>query len=84
MRKKWASELYRLFNARYTDDGFKPEIEGHLDEKLAEYEASHHGSLTQTRVLGILDEMLDDDAIVVGSSGSLPGDLQRVWRPKKT
>ena len=39
--------------------------------------------LTQTRVLGILDEILDEDAIVVGSSGSLPGDMQRVWRPKK-
>jgi len=31
-----------------------------------------------------LDKLLADDSIVVGSSGSLPGDLQRLWRPKKS
>lgn len=35
---------------------------------------------SQTRALGIINELIDKDAIVVGSSGSLPGDLQRVWR----
>ena len=37
-------------------------------------------ALPQTRVLGVLNECIDKDAIVVGASGSLPGDLQRVWR----
>ncbi|WP_020612206.1 3D-(3,5/4)-trihydroxycyclohexane-1,2-dione acylhydrolase (decyclizing) [Sediminispirochaeta bajacaliforniensis] len=42
-------------------------------------------SYSQLRALGLLnEELLDDDAIVVGASGSLPGDLQRVWRPKKS
>lgn len=41
--------------------------------------------LSQTRVLGELSEcLLEEDAIVVGASGSLPGDLQRVWRPRET
>ncbi|MBT3272344.1 MAG: 3D-(3,5/4)-trihydroxycyclohexane-1,2-dione acylhydrolase (decyclizing) [Spirochaetales bacterium] len=41
------------------------------------------GVLSQTGVLGILnEEMLPDDAIVVGSSGSLPGDMQRLWRTR--
>ncbi|MCY6371381.1 3D-(3,5/4)-trihydroxycyclohexane-1,2-dione acylhydrolase (decyclizing) [Clostridium ganghwense] len=40
--------------------------------------------LSQTRVLGELNKSLGDDAIVIGASGSLPGDLQRVWRPEKT
>lgn len=39
--------------------------------------------LSQTRVLGELDKLIGKDAVVVGSSGSLPGDLQRVWRPEK-
>lgn len=82
-KSAWAAELDRLFHAAYTPEGFVPEVNGHIDEKLPEYAAFFGGSLTQTRVLGILDEMLDDDAIVVGSSGSLPGDLQRVWRPKR-
>ena len=39
--------------------------------------------LSQTRVLGELNKFLDEDAIVVGSSGSLPGCLQRLWRSTK-
>jgi 3D-(3,5/4)-trihydroxycyclohexane-1,2-dione acylhydrolase (decyclizing) len=39
--------------------------------------------LSQARVLGELDKLIGKDAVVVGSSGSLPGDLQRVWRPEK-
>lgn len=39
--------------------------------------------LSQTRVLGEINKFLSEDDIVVGSSGSLPGDLQRVWRPVK-
>lgn len=82
-KKKWADELERLFSIDYTAKDFVPEIEGHLDEKLAEYREFLGGCLTQTKALGILDGMLKHDAIVVGASGSLPGDLQRVWRPKK-
>jgi 3D-(3,5/4)-trihydroxycyclohexane-1,2-dione acylhydrolase (decyclizing) len=41
--------------------------------------------LSQTRCLGELNErLLPKDAIVIGASGSLPGDLQRVWRPRTT
>lgn len=39
--------------------------------------------LSQTRALGEISQCLSEDAIVVGSSGSLPGDLQRLWRPVK-
>jgi 3D-(3,5/4)-trihydroxycyclohexane-1,2-dione acylhydrolase (decyclizing) len=82
-REKWAEELNRLYNLKYTGSEFKPEIAGHIDHVLEEFGQTTGSYLTQTRVLGILDEILDEDAIVVGSSGSLPGDMQRVWRPKK-
>ena len=40
--------------------------------------------LSQTRVLGLLnDELLPADAVVVGSSGSLPGDMQRLWKTRR-
>lgn len=39
--------------------------------------------LSQARVLGEISKIIGEDAIIVGSSGSLPGDLQRVWRPVK-
>ncbi|MFW5738012.1 MAG: 3D-(3,5/4)-trihydroxycyclohexane-1,2-dione acylhydrolase (decyclizing) [Spirochaetota bacterium] len=42
------------------------------------------GPLLQTRVLGLLnEELLPQDAVVVGSSGSLPGDMQRLWRTRR-
>ncbi len=38
---------------------------------------------SQLWVLGLMnEELFADDSIIVGASGSLPGDLQRVWRPK--
>ncbi len=39
--------------------------------------------LSQTRALGEIIKSIEEDSIVVGSSGSLPGDLQRLWRPVK-
>jgi 3D-(3,5/4)-trihydroxycyclohexane-1,2-dione acylhydrolase (decyclizing) len=47
------------------------------------YTADDPAGLSQTRCLGELNEvLLPKDAIVIGASGSLPGDLQRVWRPR--
>ncbi|GKX29269.1 3D-(3,5/4)-trihydroxycyclohexane-1,2-dione hydrolase [Vallitalea longa] len=82
IKDKWNNEVNRLFNVKY-EDKFIPEIRGHLDDKLEEYKDIQQSSLTQTRVLGVLDDILDDSSIIVGASGSLPGDLQRVWRPKE-
>ena len=82
VKEQWKKELDRLFNLEYSGEGFKPEVAGHLDHVLEEFGKQTGSYLTQTRVLGVFDEMLDDNAIIVGASGSLPGDLQRVWRPK--
>ena len=81
-KERWNKELDRLFSIEYTGKDFKPEIAGHIDHVLPEFHEDTGTVLTQTRVLGELDKLLPEDAIVVGASGSLPGDLQRVWRPK--
>lgn len=81
-KEKWAIELDRLYNLKYTGENFRPEVAGHIDHVLKEFGKQTGSYLTQTRVLGILDEVLDDNAVIVGASGSLPGDLQRVWRAK--
>lgn len=78
----WKTELTRLFDIQYNDH-FIPEVAGHFDDTLAEYSDTLQTCLTQTRVLGILDKELEDNAIIVGAAGSLPGDLQRIWRPKQ-
>lgn len=82
IKDRWNNEVDRLFNIKYKED-FVPEVSGHLDDRIDEYKKVLESSLTQTRVLGMLDSLLEDSSIIVGASGSLPGDLQRVWRPKE-
>ncbi|MDE9539578.1 3D-(3,5/4)-trihydroxycyclohexane-1,2-dione acylhydrolase (decyclizing) [Xenorhabdus bovienii] len=79
----WQQELERLFAIQY-QAGDKPEIAGHLDDKLGEYSGTLQTNLTQTRILGLMAHYLEPNAIIVGSAGSLPGDLQRVWQPKES
>lgn len=81
-KDQWSKELDRLFSIEYKKEGFKPEVAGHLDHVLPEFIEKTGSCLTQTKALGLLDKHLDDNAIVVGASGSLPGDMQRVWCPK--
>lgn len=38
---------------------------------------------TQTNILGVLNDFMNEEDIVVCAAGSLPGDLHRLWRSKK-
>lgn len=86
-REMWEAERTRLSGVEYpvqqgtgnSSAAFVPEVAGHLDETLPEYAEKLNTTLTQTRVLGILNEYLPKDAIVIGAAGSLPGDMQRMW-----
>jgi len=61
----------------------KAEWDGEVDRLYAEETGPNRG-YSQLRALGLLnEELLDRDAVIVGASGSLPGDLQRVWRPRE-
>ena len=79
----YTKEVERVFHIQFGDN-FVPEVNDDFDYKAAEkaYKEAVGGTLPQTRVLGLLEEYLDPNGIIVGASGSLPGDLQRVWRPK--
>lgn len=80
-KEAWEEELTRLTSLT-VDEGFIPEVAGHLDETLPEYKEVFSSDLTQTTVIGKVNELIDEDAIIVGASGSLPGDLQRMWVSK--
>lgn len=82
-KEAWETELARLHNVRFTGQGFIPEVEGHFDENLNEYVDALGTQLTQTAVIGQMNTLLDEDAIIVGAAGSLPGDLQRMWESRK-
>ncbi|MEH7855836.1 3D-(3,5/4)-trihydroxycyclohexane-1,2-dione acylhydrolase (decyclizing) [Bacillus thuringiensis] len=82
-KEAWEKELARLHNVCFTDQDFKPEVEGHFDENLNEYVDALGTQLTQTAVIGQINTLLDEDTIIVGAAGSLPGDLQRMWAANK-
>ncbi len=69
-KSKWAEEISEAKKA------YCEEIERCYSEKLA------NGELSQKRALGIINEKIADDSVVIGSSGSLPGCLQRIWKSK--
>lgn len=79
----YTKEAERVFHIQFGDN-FVPEVNDDFDYKAAEkaYKEAVGETLPQTRVLGLLEEHMDPNGIIVGASGSLPGDLQRVWRPK--
>lgn len=82
-KDKLNAEVARVYSVEYTESNFVPEIEDHLDHSvLEEFQKITNSCLTQSRVLGVLNDMLTEKDIIVGSSGSLPGDLQKVWRSK--
>ena len=83
-KAQFAQELHRIYHATYTETDFVPEVNDALDrEKVyAEFIKLTQSCLTQSRVLGILNETLGANDIIVGAAGSLPGGLQRAWRSK--
>ncbi len=40
--------------------------------------------LSQTSVLGVLNQFVTEDDVVIGAAGSLPGDLHRLWQSKRS
>ncbi|MEZ1647193.1 thiamine pyrophosphate-binding protein, partial [Enterobacter hormaechei] len=80
-KSAWRDECRRLWDRQWRPDD-APEVAGHLDAQLAEYGETLNTRLTQTRVLGLINQHIEDNAIVVGAAGSLPGDLQRLWQVK--
>lgn len=68
-KSQWSNEISDAKKS------YVAEIERCYNEKL-------EGVLSQKRALGIINETIADDSVVIGSSGSLPGCLQRVWKSK--
>ncbi|KFF96561.1 3D-(3,5/4)-trihydroxycyclohexane-1,2-dione hydrolase [Streptomyces scabiei] len=64
--------------AEYTED--KQRWEHRVD---ACFEADEPDTRpTQAQVLGLLDEIVDEDDILINAAGSLPGDLHKLWRTR--
>ncbi len=69
------------YRTEYTDEiaAAKAEWDAIVDEF---YTKELEGGLSQTLALGIINEFMGDEDIALGSAGSLPGDMQRLFRAK--
>ncbi|HGW2915777.1 TPA: 3D-(3,5/4)-trihydroxycyclohexane-1,2-dione acylhydrolase (decyclizing) [Enterococcus faecalis] len=84
LKNEWVKERERLKTTHFKRKDFDPEIKNHFTQDiLNDYADSLNTTLTQTEVFVHLNDFVEDDAIVIGSAGSLPGDMQRLWNPVK-
>ncbi|APC40216.1 3D-(3,5/4)-trihydroxycyclohexane-1,2-dione acylhydrolase (decyclizing) [Clostridium estertheticum] len=81
-KNKWEKEIDRLYSIKYGKDDFKPEIASQNEASLKEFYELCGEALPQTTAIGEINKFLEKDYVVVGASGSLPGDLQRLWVSK--
>lgn len=77
----WRAEMERLSGYIYPENGtgFQPLIKERNPNSIDDFILAVGGVITQTAALSLIHKTIEDDAIVVGASGSLPGDLQRMW-----
>ncbi|MGF0975807.1 thiamine pyrophosphate-dependent enzyme, partial [Klebsiella pneumoniae] len=82
VQSRQLKETQRVYQAVWQEKSFVPEIDDHLDRESVyrEFRQITDSTLTQSSVLGVLNETLPAEAVIVAAAGSLPGDLQRVWR----
>lgn len=75
VQKRWNEML-----SEFSDKG---NLLTNSEEHIEKFECVVPSALNQTQVVLKLNEILEKDAIVVTASGSLPGDLERLWTSKK-
>lgn len=82
-KKAWSVELNRLdgFTYENTED-WKPLVVDANTASAHRFAKDVNAQLTQTAALGAINAMMGDDDVAIGASGSLPGDMQRMWRPR--
>ncbi|MDV4152041.1 3D-(3,5/4)-trihydroxycyclohexane-1,2-dione acylhydrolase (decyclizing) [Clostridium sp. AL.422] len=77
-KSKWNEEMIKLAGYKYSED-FEPLINARNEKSIDEFKDLTGGVITQTAAIATIRRHIDKDAIIVGASGSLPGDLQRMW-----
>ncbi len=77
-RASWERE-YNAFRSYRYGENFQPIIPARNEPTIEECVKLNGGEITQVSAITLIRDVIDEDAIVIGASGSLPGDLQRMW-----
>ena len=79
--KKWNAEYDRLAAIKF-GDGYVPEINDANVKSAFRYADDVKANLPQTAALAAVNRLIEPGDSVIGASGSLPGDMQRMWRAR--
>ena len=82
-RKEWDDELARLGGIVCEGEDFEPTIKARDPRTIPEFYRMYGTSLTQSAALATLRAVMAPEDIIVCAGGSLPSDLQRVWKTDK-
>ncbi len=82
-KQNWQEEMKRLAHYKY-DENFKPLVNAREEKSIDEFAKLTGCALTQTEAICAIREHIAHDSIITGASGSLPGDLQRMWETDAT
>ncbi|MDR1733871.1 MAG: 3D-(3,5/4)-trihydroxycyclohexane-1,2-dione acylhydrolase (decyclizing) [Oscillospiraceae bacterium] len=77
-KQEWQDEYEALAAYKY-DENFFALVQARDPRSIDDFVATLGGTLTQTEALAAVRANTAPDAIFVGASGSLPGDMQRMW-----
>ena len=80
VKASWDAELDRLDHKEISGD-YTSEVKDPNSESWKKFRADVGCELTQTLALGMVNRIIAPDSVVIGASGSLPGCMQRMWRP---
>ena len=82
-KAKWLKELERLDGMTFSDSpDWTPIINDANADSAKRFAKDVKAGLCQTTVLGALNAWMADTDVAIGAAGSLPGDMQRMWRPR--
>ena len=81
-RVDWLRELDRLDSVVFEDTpDWTPIINDANADSAKRFAKDLKAGLCQTTVLGAINHMMSEGDVAIGAAGSLPGDMQRMWRP---
>lgn len=81
-RADWLRELDRLDSVIFEDTpDWTPIINDANAGSARRFAHDLKAELCQTTALGAINHMMSEGDVAIGAAGSLPGDMQRMWRP---
>lgn len=81
-KQAWLEELARLDGMTYQNTAdWAPEVKDANADSAHRFAKDLHAELCQTTALGAINHAMCAGDVAIGAAGSLPGDMQRMWRP---